>query len=66
VTVSNLVEAKHCGMLNNLCCREAIVNEMIYQGKEVKRRCLLPVVKTLRVIDDGVDQKSNSREKRKV
>lgn len=66
MTVSNLVEAKHCGMLNDLCCRAAIVNEMIYQGKEVKRRCLLPVVETSRVIDDGVDQKSNSREKRKV
>ena len=66
MTVSNLVEVKHCGILNDLCCRAAIMNEMIYQGKEVKRHCLLPVVETSQVIDDGVDQKSNSREKRKV
>ena len=46
-------------------CRN-IENGIMHQGKEVKRRRLLPVVETSQAVDIGVDQKSNSREKRKV
>ena len=55
MTESNLTEAKHYRILNSLCYRAVVVNGMIYQGKEVKRRYILPIVETPSVIDDGTD-----------